>query len=260
MITRILDWFEDFVRQGDMDDPRDAARLELKRQHCLLVMAEAREQARELGLSPRLTDLATVAGLVHDTGRFPQYRRWKTFRDAKSANHAILGTIALRLGGGLDGLDARERRLVRMAIVAHNRRALPAALLRGGDAEALALARIVRDADKIDIVRIMLEHFKTPGEKDDVVVLGLPDAPERYNPAIVADIRAGRIGDYGAMETVNDFVLLLLSWINDMYHARSVRLFFRRGHVRELFEQLPDTPAMREFAAWYHDRYAPGAS
>ena len=260
MIARTLDWFEDFVRQGDMDDPRDATRLELKRRHCLLVMAEAREQARELGLSPRLTDLATVAGLVHDTGRFPQYRRWKTFRDAQSANHAVLGTIALRQGGGLDGLDARDRRLVRMAVVAHNRRALPRALLRGEDPEALALARIVRDADKIDIVRIMLEHFKAPGEKDDVVVLGLPDAPERYNPAIVADIRAGRIGDYGAMGTVNDFVLLLLSWVNDMSHARTVRLFFRRGHVRELFDQLPDTSAMRAFAAWYHDRYAPGPS
>ncbi len=257
MIAAVLDWFEDFVRDCGMDDPQDAARLELKRQHCLLVMAEAREQARELDLSQRLTDLATVAGLTHDTGRFPQYRRWRTFRDAASANHAVLGTTALARHGGLAGLGERDRFLVRLAIMAHNRRALPKGLLTGGDDEALVLARIVRDADKLDILRVMLEHFKSPGEKDGVVFLDLPDVPDRYNPAIIDQIEAGRIGNYDAMETVNDFALLLLSWVNDMNHARTRRLFFRRGQVRELFDQLPDTPEMRAFAERYHDRFAP---
>lgn len=257
MIGRTLDWFEDFVADGGMADPADAARLELKRQHCLLVMAEARDQARELGLAPHLVDLATVAGLLHDTGRFPQYRRYRTFRDADSANHAALGLRALARHGGLAGLPPRDRFLVRLAIAAHNRRALPGRLAAGGDAEALALARIVRDADKLDIVRVMLEHFGAKGAKDDVVFLGLPDDPGRFNPAVVADIEAGRIGDYNDMETVNDFALLLLSWINDMYHPRTRRLFFRRGHVDALFGQLPDTPRLRAFAGRYRERFGP---
>ncbi len=260
MIGPALDWFEDYVAACAMEDPVDVTRLELKRQHSLLVMAEAREQARELDLSARMTGLATVAGLVHDTGRFPQYRRYRTFRDADSANHALLGVRALARHGGLAGLNDRDRSLVRLAIVTHNRRSLPGRLLGGDDAEALALARIVRDADKLDIVRIMLEHFKTPGEKDPVIFLGLPDVPDRFNPAIVADIDAGRIGSYAAMGTVNDFALLLLSWINDMAYARTRRLFFTRGHVRELFDELPDTPEMRAFEDRYTARYAPAAA
>lgn len=258
MIDRLLAWFDAFAAGCAMDDPADAARLELKRRHCLLVMDEARSQAVELGLSPRLVDLAAVAGLAHDTGRFPQYRRYRTFRDADSANHAVLGNIALARGHALDGLPDRDRRLVRLAVVCHNRRAIPAAVADGRDAEALALVRIVRDADKLDIARIMLEHFKAPPQaKDDVVCLGLPDVPDRYSPVFLTDIEAGRIGRYDAMATVNDFALLLLSWINDMAFPRSRRLFFERGHVRDLFATLPDLPAIRAFESRYHDRFAP---
>lgn len=261
MIDRLLAWFDGFVAGCAMAGPEDAARLELKRRHCLLVMDEAREQALELGLSPRLVTLATAAGLVHDTGRFPQYQRYRTFRDADSANHAILGAIALARHHSLAELPARDRRLVRLAVVVHNRRAVPPAVASGYDPEARTLARIVRDADKLDIARVMLEHFKTPDgqDKDDVVFLGLPDIPDRYNPVFLHDIEAGRIGRYEAMGTVNDFALLLLSWINDMAFPRTRRLFFERGHVRDLFAALPDLPALDAFQARYHDRFGPRA-
>jgi len=256
MIERVRAWFDAFVAGHRMGDPLDDARIGLKRGHCLLVMDEARAQAMELGLSPRLTDLAAIAGLVHDTGRFPQYQRYRTFRDADSANHALLGTAALARHGGLDGLTDRDRRLVRGSIAVHNRRTIPKALVSGGDQEALTLVRIVRDADKLDIARVMLEHFKTPNDKDDVVFLGLPDLPDRFNPSLIQDIEAGRIGDYHAMGSVNDFALLLLSWINDMAFARTRRLFFERGHVGGLFAVLPDLPPLAAFRARYYERYA----
>jgi len=257
MISRILDWFEDFVAAGGMTEPTDAARVELKRQHCLMVMAEAREQAREQNLSPRMVDLATIAGLCHDTGRFPQYQRYRTFRDADSANHAILGTQALARHGVLDELVGRDRWLVRLSIMQHNRRELTPRLASGEDQEALVLTRIVRDADKLDIVRVMLEQFKTRGEKDPVVFFSLPDRPRDFSPAIVDDIEAGRIGDYGAMASTNDFALLLLSWINDMAFARTRRLYFERGYVRDLFALLPDQPRIAGLKAHIHDRFAP---
>ena len=117
----------------------------------------------------------------------------------------------------------------------------------------------MRDADKLDIVRVMLEHFGTPTgqDKDEVVFLGLPDLPGRYNPDIVRDIEAGRIGDYYAMGAVNDFALLLLSWINDMAFARTRRLFFEYGYVGKLFDVLPDVPPLAEFRGRYFERHAP---
>jgi hypothetical protein len=259
MIEQTLEWFGAFVDEHRMADPVDNARLELKREHCLLVMTEARDLAREQRLSPHMVALATIAGLCHDVGRFPQYRRYQTFRDADSANHAILGTMALARNGGLRWLDDRDRQLVREAIVVHNRRAIPKTLAAGGDPTALQLARIVRDADKIDIVRVMLSHLQSATEKDDVVCLGLPDIPDRVNAAMIDAIDAGRIGSYAAMESINDFALLLLSWINDMAFARTRGLFFERGYVRELFAVLPDQAPIAAFKTRYFDRFAPCA-
>ncbi len=256
MIQTALAWFDAFVAGHRMDDPADAARQELKRDHCLRVMAEAKEQARELDLSPRLVELATLAGLFHDVGRFPQYRRYRTFRDADSANHALLGAIALARHGGLDDLSPPDRRMVRAAIALHNRKTVPQAVA-ARDQEAWLLLRIVRDADKLDVARVMIEHFQSPNGKDDVVFLGLPDIPGHYNLAFLDDIEAGRIGEYAAMGSICDFALLLLSWINDMYFPRTRRLFFSLGHVRDLFAVLPEDSRLASFRQRYHGRFDP---
>lgn len=257
MIAALRAWFETFIDGHRLGVPALDAHLDLKREHSLRVMDEATAQAGELRLPPRLEELATIAGLLHDTGRFPQYRRYRTFRDADSANHAVLGTIALTRQHALAALDTRSRGLVRTAIISHNRRAIPTRIASGADPEALTLARIVRDADKLDIVRIMLDHFQAPGDKDGVVFLGLPDRPDAYTPAFLEDIEAGRIGNYGAMASTNDFALLLLSWINDMNFVRTRREFFTRGLVAELFAVLPPVPALTAFRARYHARFAP---
>jgi hypothetical protein len=254
MMQQALDWFEAFTAAYRMDDPADNTRLALKRDHCLRVMAEAREQARELALSARLVELATVAGLCHDLGRFPQYRRYRTFSDPQSANHGRLGVVALTRGQGLAWLSPEDRRLVRLAVGVHNRRELPRAVARQNGATGF-LVRIVRDADKLDIVRIMLDHFKAPGPKDGVVFLGLPDIPDRISPEMIAAIDAGRTGRYEAMATINDFALLLLSWINVMSYPRTRRRFFELGYVRELFAVLPDLPEIAALADRYHARF-----
>ncbi|OLN25395.1 HD domain protein [Desulfovibrio sp. DV] len=253
-------WFEAFFASHGAPTATDAARLELKRFHCEMVRDEARALARHLELPPRQITLAAVAGLCHDVGRFPQYQRYQTFSDPQSVNHAVLGVQSLNRHGALAGLPERDRTLVRTAIMVHNRHSLPPALASGRDREALTLARIIRDADKLDIVRIMLDHFNRPGEKDPVVFLGQPDIPGRYNPAMLEAIDAGRIGSYADMTSVNDFALLILSWINDMAFPWTRHQFFVRGHAKGLFAQLPELPQLATFKKRYFEYYAPTSS
>lgn len=253
-------WFAAFFAGHGVPTATDAVRMELKRLHCEKVRDEALALAGNLGLSQRLVTLAAVTGLCHDVGRFPQYQRYKTFNDRQSVNHAILGVQSLNRGGALTGLTPRDRSLVCTAIVVHNRHSLPPALASGGDQEALTLARILRDADKLDIVRVMLDHFNTPGAKDPVVFLDQPDLPDQYNPAMLEAVAAGRLGSYAAMTSVNDFALLLLSWINDMAFPWTRQQFFGRGHVQALFAQLPELPQLAIFKKRYFEQFAPTSS
>lgn len=237
MIEEHVRWFEQYVREFLVGSPEEDRHIELKREHSLKVLAEAQAITPTLALSPALTRAAHLAALYHDAGRFPQYRTYKTFKDSLSANHAHLGARSLRGSGALAALESGTRALVMGAVVMHNRRELP-----GGISPELAtVTRIVRDSDKLDIIRIMLDYLRPGGKRSEVVTLHVADDPDRYSAEIAAQIRAGRIGDYAAMRYENDFKLLLASWAHDLNFRASRRAFLDRGHVEELFGLLPRT-------------------
>lgn len=249
MIDEHIDWFESHVRGFLTGIAEDDGHIELKRGHSLKVLAEARAITPTLDLSPELARAAHLAALYHDAGRFPQYRAYRTFKDAQSANHAHLGVRSLRGQESMRRLNPATRALVLGAVVMHNRRELP----RGISPELALVTRIVRDSDKLDIIRIMLEHLRPGGKESDVVMLHVADEPERYTPELVAQIEAGRIGDYALMRYRNDFSLLLLSWVFDLNFRASRRAFLERGHQEELCGLLPRTPELTRIGDTIYD-------
>ena len=76
--------FAEYTRAYDPTDPK----VRLKIEHTYRVAALCEQIARSLSLSGADTDLAWLAGLLHDVGRFEQLRRYGTFEDAKSIDHA----------------------------------------------------------------------------------------------------------------------------------------------------------------------------
>ena len=101
--------------------------------------------------------LAWLCGMLHDIGRFEQVRRYGTFVDSVSVDHAALGADLLFREGLLDRfaphLPADRRRILETAIRHHSAYRLPEGL---ADAE-VACCHILRDADKIDIFRANCE-------------------------------------------------------------------------------------------------------
>lgn len=151
--------FERYVRGFDFQNPQIA----LKYEHTLNVANLCAEVARGIGLGSDDVDLAWLCGLLHDIGRFEQLRIWGTFRDSESISHAKLGLAVLE-GDELPGADLRSRRgmlseftddprwasIVRRAVGLHSDLRLPGGL----DPRTRLLCEILRDADKIDIIRV----------------------------------------------------------------------------------------------------------
>lgn len=227
--------FHAFVARFRRGSDEDLANIELKVEHTLKVLDEATALAKDLDPGADLAFQARAAALFHDLGRFPQYDRYRTFRDAHSENHAKLGAKALARERLLAGLPGPFRRTILGAVFLHNVRFMPENLSPALD----FCTRVVRDSDKLDIYRVMLAHFEPGAPHNSVVVMGARPDTEGYSQVLVDQIRARRIGGYEHMGNVNDFKLVLISWVYDLNFARSRRTLAARGQVERLFELLP---------------------
>jgi hypothetical protein len=212
----------------------DPAPMDLKLTHTRAVLADARRIVASEALTPPLARACLLAALYHDVGRFEQYLRYHTFRDRDSCNHGQLGVRILKSEGLLD--DEPLRKIILAAVGLHNRFALPARVPQG---VALA-ANVVRDADKLDILRVMDEHLRGPGPYNPTVVLQLPDDPRLCGPEVCRAALEGRVAAYADLHCVNDFRLLLGTWFFDMHFAASRRQFVTDGHALRLLHGLPD--------------------
>ena len=70
-------------------DGRLPEMMQLKRTHTAFVVRNAEEIAKGEGFCARDRAAALAAALLHDTGRYEQLRRYDTFRDADSVDHAV---------------------------------------------------------------------------------------------------------------------------------------------------------------------------
>jgi hypothetical protein len=207
----------------------------LKRDHSLRVHALAAKIVARESISPPGPYLA--AALVHDIGRFSQFERFGTYRDDESVDHGDEGADFLRRGDFLDAFDPPVRESVIEAVRLHNKREIPLGL----DPLTKSLCTVVRDADKLDIVRVILSRLGAPGPVDGVVTLGLADEPQAWTQAIVEVVAVGESPAYGDLRYINDFKLLLASWGPKLVHRASRRIFAQRGYLERLFALLPPT-------------------
>lgn len=140
--------FLGYVEAYDATNPRIA----LKVDHTLRVASLCDDIAQSLGLSVEDQNLAWLCGLLHDIGRFEQVRRWDTFNDAISCSHAALGVEILfgeeRLGD-FASLSSHDASVLHETVAHHSDFRLPGNL----DSRTRILCDLLRDADKIDIVK-----------------------------------------------------------------------------------------------------------
>lgn len=223
-------------------DAQGQSNMALKLDHCLRVFQEA--EAIVVGERLDSAQVALWAALFHDVGRFLQYARFGTFDDRKSVDHGRLGVRVLKERGFLQPLQPSREKAVLAAIILHNRRFLPKHL----PSQIAIPAKVVRDADKLDIFMVVLAHLRPNARPNNVVTLGLRDDPTAYSEAMVSQVLSGQLADYAKMVWTNDFRLLLCSWIYDLNFATSKRAVLQRGFVDELLSSLPDTPDIRQVA------------
>ena len=237
-------FFEDFLAR----EKEDKSPLRLKYEHSMRVLEHAGRladsgefaaEAKRLPLPPPLLERAALlAALYHDVARFPQFYRWRTFRDKSSVDHGRFGVKILKSEAALTEERPELRRLVQSAIVLHNRYCLPAKL----PPQIRLIADTVRDADKLDICRVFAAQLASSGPRSSTVLLSVKDDPKLHSPKVLEDALARRVASYADLRSVNDFRVLLGTWQYDLRFAASRGQLAREGHLRRLLEDLPPLP------------------
>ena len=234
-LTRLYDGYVDGFRAADGELP---AMMQLKRTHTAMVVRNAELVADGERFDAPTREAALAAALLHDTGRYEQLRRFNTFKDSDSVDHAVLSYDIVREKGWV------KDEAVLLAVLYHNRRELP----EGLSSLVLAASHTVRDADKLDIFRVLEDQVAHTDWRSDSQAfwnLAVSAAP---NPAVVQAIEAKKPVDYQNIKSLADFVLIQVGWmISGLHYATSRRLCDERGHLeyrRRFLHQLTDDSAV----------------
>ncbi len=119
------------------------------------------------------------------------------------------------------------RRQVLIAVALHNRYALPKSL--SPSLRTITLA--VRDADKLDILRVMAEHFSQKDGQSSAVTFYAKDEPLLWSEKIYSDVLQNRLASYNDIVYINDFKLLLCSWIHELAFHTTKNPLAKSGYL-----------------------------
>ena len=216
------------------DDAEVQQGIEIKEKHTGYVTANCVELARFLKFSEHDSELAEMIGLFHDVGRFRQYSIYKTFNDADSEDHADLGLTVIDELDFFKQLAPSDLEIVRFAIRNHNKKNIAPC----EDDRKLLFAKLIRDADKLDIYRV-LEPFLAQENADKMPRFIKGKARPEISPDFVEDFVAGKQVDYRQIRTNGDRKIVRLMWVYDINFAWTMQKIVERGYIEKIVAALP---------------------
>lgn len=247
---RALCAFAAYVRPYNAQD----AKVKLKITHTYRVAALCERIAVSLALPEQDVDLAWLCGLLHDIGRFEQLRRYGTFNDALSIDHALCSVQVLYEEGHIAEFADDAPPELRVAIREHSAYRLP----EGLDDRTRLFCQLLRDADKVDILRVNVE---TPLEEIyNVSTEELLQSP--VSPAVAQAFYAHHAVLRSLKQYPADNVVGHSSLVYELCYPESLRIVAEQGWLWRLmaFESRnPETNALliqmrAHMRGWLEDR------
>lgn len=244
---RALAAFDAYTAQYDRTDEK----IKLKVDHTYRVAALCERIGRAAGLNGRELDLAWLIGLLHDVGRFEQLRRYGTFVDAQSIDHAQFGADILFQHGEIAGYlphntPQEELKLIETAVRNHSLYRIAADM----DERTRTYCHILRDADKIDIMRVNVDVPLEAIYNTTTQALKTSEVSE----AVLQSFSEEHATLRSLKKTPVDYVAGHISLVFELVYPVSVRIVGEQGYLETLLNFESDNEKTREQFAWMRER------
>ena len=224
-IQKAREEFDRYVSGYNKDD----FKIALKINHSYRTAAYARKIGMAIGVD---ADLAELIGLLHDIGRFEQIRIYNTFCDKESVDHADLGAEILETNNYIEKYcdDKETQKLIIKAVKYHNKYKIAEDI----DGEELTYCKLIRDADKIDILNYMeyenitkLFNFEAI-LKDDI-------SNNVYEEMLASKV----VNRYDAKTELDDY-MLEVGFVYDVNYDISIELIKKNKSIDKLCDLIKD--------------------
>ena len=224
---KVREQFASYTRNYDPEDPKIA----LKIAHTYRVAENCEEIARSIGLSDEDVEFAWLSGMLHDIGRFEQVKRYNTFIDSESVDHAEFGADLLfgdeRLI--LNYCDARScDEIMETVIRQHNKYRIDETVA----GKTLTFCNILRDSDKVDILRVNVE---TPMEEiynvseDELLSSGVSEK-------VMDQVREHHAVNRDVMESPAEHLIGHIALAFELVYPKSWEIAREQGYIYKMFD------------------------
>lgn len=224
---RVKNTFAEYTSGYNATDPK----IKLKIDHTYRVAELCELIARDLKLDEYETDVAWLTGMLHDVGRFEQIKRYNTFNDAQSVDHANFGADLLFKEGFIDTYvdgfhDDKYGAIVENAIRNHSAFRIDERL----DEYTVMFCNILRDADKVDIFRVNVD---TPAE--DIYNVTTEELKNsQVSPEVMAAFDERHAVLRSCKKTVVDHVAGHIALTFELVYPISLQIAKERGYLDKM--------------------------
>ena len=244
---------QEFIKYTENFDLTEKKHIELKQKHSLRVMENSKEIATRMGLDQEKIELAELIGLLHDIARFEQYKQFKTFSDAESFDHGDYGAKLLFTNQKdldenqrIKGLNPQDKfirkfietdkydNIIEKAIKNHNKFEIE----NGLNDEELFYAKLIRDADKTDIIYESIIIFWKGNEEQ----INNSKITDKYMQQLLEHKLFKR--EKGVKIEGLDSVLAVAVFVFDINYKESFQILKERDYMNQVLDRFE--PATKE--------------
>lgn len=207
----------------------------IKKEHSIRVGEVSMELTDALQLGNQDRKIAWLAGLFHDIGRFSQLINHNTFNDSKSLDHAELSVEILKKEELLQKIRCNEDDLIFTAIALHNKFELPKKLSE----QQLLHARLLRDADKLDIFKVLTDYYSNRNSvPNHTLTWELPKGTE-VSRAVKKEVLAEKLVMKKDVVSEIDVKIMQLSWVFDINFKPTFEYLLQNRFLEKIYNTLP---------------------
>lgn len=211
---------EQFIKYTD-SYRKYGEKIILKINHTMRVEKLCEEIARSLNLKEDDINLAAMCGLLHDIGRFEQWKKYQTYNDLKSIDHGDLGEKLLKENHLINRFTNNQVNTVLRAVKYHNKYRVPKTISERNK----LFVDITRDADKIDILYLFVK-----GE------LYTKTEESKMSDEIIHALKEKRLIRKDETKTKADEIAIRLAFLFDINFKKSYDIILENDYINKMID------------------------